>query len=140
MRSTSKLKEIFLNLLEVQVVSVLQDQTLRREKKMKNKSKIIEFIENLIELRNKKDDEGVEALLKEGRDKYVTLEDVTLAFMHIMRDLSTYVDVSQAIMEVRLRAIVESLPKDIQEDIYRKFDRAQDDLFYDEVTNDTENM
>lgn len=108
---------------------------------MENKNKILEYIEDIIYFKRHHDSEGMMALQREGKEQSVTLEDVGFAFIDLMDDLTKYVDISQALTEMRLRAIVECLPQAV--DIYRTFDEAEDDLFNlnyesEENTNDKE--
>lgn len=97
-----------------------------------SKNEILEYVEDIIYFKRHNDEESLVALRQEGRQKYVTLEDVGFAFLEVIDDLTKYTDVSQAITEVRLKAIVYSLPEEIQEEIYKKFEQAEDDLFIEE--------
>lgn len=92
-------------------------------------NRILEYIEDIIYMKRHNDKEGHEALRREGRDEYVTLEEAGHALLELMEDMSTYVDTSQAVTEVRMKAIVYSLPEEIQEKIYAQFNEAEDDLF-----------
>jgi hypothetical protein len=107
---------------------------------MDNKNKILEYIEDIIYFKRHNDSEGMMALQREGKGQSVTLEDVGFAFIDLMDDLTKYIDTSQALTEMRLRAIVECLPQAV--DIYKTFDEAEDDLFLnyesEENTNDKE--
>lgn len=93
------------------------------------KNRVLDYIEDILYFKKNEDKEGLEALKKEGREKYVTLEEVGFAFLEVVDDLIKYVDVSQAVTEVRLKAIVASLPEATQKLILAKFDEAEDDLF-----------
>jgi hypothetical protein len=103
---------------------------------MENKNKILEYVEDIIYFKRHEDKEGLAALQREGKAEHVTLEDVGFAFLEIMNDLTHYVDTSQALMEMRLRAVVECLPQ--AEQIYKYFEEAEDDLFinYESEEND----
>jgi hypothetical protein len=109
---------------------------------MKKNKRILEYIEDMIYLKHNNEQEALKVLQHEGRTEYVTLEDVGFALMDIVDDLANHVDTSQALTEMRMRAIVYSLPDDIQGKIYEAFDEAEDDLFTniesEETINDTE--
>lgn len=92
-------------------------------------NKLLEYIEDYIYFQTHRDKEGLEALKEEGREKYVTMEEVGEAIYSITSDLAKYSDTSQAIMEARVQAIVECLPKTTQNKIYKQFEDAEDDLF-----------
>lgn len=90
---------------------------------------VLEYIAETVDLLYKDDKKGLEALNEAGRDKYVTLEDVGNALLTLVNDLTQYTNTSQAITEVRMKALVYSLPEDVQEQIFKKFEEAEDDLF-----------
>lgn len=92
-------------------------------------NKVLDYIDDIIYFRKHDDKEGMAALMAEGEAEYVTLKDVATAVLDIVDDFTTFVDASQAINEVRLRAIVESLDEELQEKIKQKFMEAEDDLF-----------
>jgi hypothetical protein len=88
-------------------------------------------MENILYLRDQKD-EGLEEMLEETKDETVNLYDVAQAFIQVTDDLAHYVDVSQeasqGLQEIRLLAIIEALPEDVQTKIKESFKSAEDDL------------
>jgi len=84
------------------------------------------------------DKEGMATLMDEGKEKSVTLKDVSLALLQIINDLSYDTDVSQSIMEARLIAVINSLPEDIQSKIHTEFAEANDDLLVNLNLNEDE--
>ena len=110
---------------------------------MENKNKIIEYVEDILYFKRHNDSHGMMALRKEGKDEHVTLEEVGFAFLEILEDLTTYVDPSQAAMELRLRAIVDCLDDNTALRASDVFAEAEDDLFEnyesEENTDETEN-
>jgi hypothetical protein len=101
------------------------------------KNKILEYIEDIIYFKRHNDSEGMMALQREGKEQSVTLEDVGFAFIDLLDDLTKYVDTSQALMEMRLRAIVECLPQAAE--IYKTFEEAEDDLFINYESEENNN-
>jgi hypothetical protein len=92
-------------------------------------NKILDYINDIIYFQRHNDKEGMEALIREGEAEHVTLKDVGFAFIDIMDDFTAYVDASQGLTEVRLRAIVEGLDEKAISEIHKKFKEAEDDLF-----------
>lgn len=93
------------------------------------KNNIIKYVEGIVFFRDTNDKEGLESLRQDGKGEYVTLEEVGFALVEIIDTLASYTDLAEAIAEERLKAIVSSLPKDIQEVIHTKFDEVSDNLF-----------
>jgi hypothetical protein len=58
----------------------------------------------------------------------ITLAEVAEVFMEMQDDLVGYTDVSQALQELRLIAVIKQLPEDIQEKIKTEFKESGDDL------------
>lgn len=90
---------------------------------------IMDFIEDMIYFQKHKDEHGMAVLMEEGKAKHVTLDVVGEALLDIVNDVTTFVDTSQALQEVRLRAIIEALDPETQEKIKQTFIGADDDLF-----------
>lgn len=102
-----------------------------------SKNKILEYLEDIIYFKRNSDSEGMEALRREGRAESVTLEDVGFALIDIIDDLARHVDTSQALTEVRLRAIVDCM--DNAEEVHKAFAQAEDDLFLIDESEENEN-
>lgn len=98
----------------------------------------MEYLNDTLYYLRHNDEDGLRALKEEGANNYVTLEDVGQAFIQLVDELAQYVDVSQAITEARLKAIVENLPKEIQMKIYASFIEAEDDLFIEDEEGEEE--
>lgn len=96
-------------------------------------NKLLEYIEDLIYFQKHNDSHGFNALRDEGKDKYVSLFDASRAILGIIEDLTDYIDTSQAITELRLKAIVSELPPEIQTNIVKSFIEVGDDLFAEEL-------
>lgn len=93
------------------------------------KNKILQYLEDIIYMKRHDDKEGLASLQHEGEAESVTLKDVGFAFLSILDDLSTHVDTSQALTEIRLRAIVSCLDEETQIKILNEFIEAEDDMF-----------
>jgi hypothetical protein len=91
-------------------------------------NKILRFMEDIIYFRLNEDKEGMAALMAEGEEEHVTLKDVASATVAIVDDITSYIDAVQGLDEVRLLAVIESLPEDVQAKIAAKFEEAEDDL------------
>lgn len=100
---------------------------------------ILDYLDELIRCKKEEDIEGLEALEKDGETKYVTIKEVGEALLDVTESLAQYTEASQAVTEVRTRAIVECLPEEVQNDINKLFEEAGDDLLTyegDELNND----
>ncbi|AID17867.1 hypothetical protein JBP901_gp155 [Bacillus phage JBP901] len=93
-----------------------------------NSNKILAYIEDIIYLKRNHDGQGLLALQREGKEKQVSLEEVGFAFMSIMDDFTHYVDASQGLMEMRFRALVDSLDDETRARVLQQFEEAGDDL------------
>ncbi|UXQ88971.1 hypothetical protein Thu_128 [Bacillus phage Thurquoise] len=93
-------------------------------------NKILTYIEDIIYLKRNHDGQGLLALQREGKDKVVTLEEVGFAFMSVMDDFTHYVDASQGLMEMRFKALVDSLDDEIRAKVLQQFEEAGDDLLH----------
>ncbi|QVW29043.1 hypothetical protein [Bacillus phage SWEP1] len=92
-------------------------------------SKITEYIEQIVTAKLNHDGEMILRLQQDYTNEMVDLKDVGNAIVNAMDDLIIHIDTSQAIMEARLRAIVEQLPEEVQLNIYDDFKSHEDDLF-----------
>lgn len=92
-------------------------------------SKVTEYIEQVITAKLNHDGEMILRLQEDATDEIVDLKDVGNALIDAMDDLILHIDTSQAMTDARLRAIVEKLPEEIQNDIYDDFNAHEDDLF-----------
>jgi len=96
-----------------------------------SENRVLEVMQNILYLREQKD-EGLEEMLEETKDETVNLYDVAEAFLHTADALIEYVDASQeasqGLQELRLLAIIEALPEDVQAKIKQTFSEAEDDL------------
>lgn len=102
-------------------------------------NRILQYLEDIIYFKRHDDKEGLAALQREGETESVTLKDVGFAFLSIVDDISNHIDTSQALMEVRLRAIVECLDGEAAVEIYKIFEQAEDDLFTNITEGEEEN-
>lgn len=93
------------------------------------KNKILQYIEDIIYMKKHEDKEGMAALQREGEAESVTLKDVGFAFLSLMDSVAAHVDTSQALMEMRLLALVSCLDEEIQIKIQKVFAEHEDDLF-----------
>lgn len=91
-------------------------------------NRIIQYIEDTIYLKKNHDGEGLLRLQEEGREKYVTLEDVGQAFLNMADELTTFIDANQGLMEIRLLAVISALDTKAQADILKIFAENEDDL------------
>lgn len=97
---------------------------------MANKvSKITEYIEDVIYFKNHEDKEGLAALQREAEDHHVTLKEAGEAIMEVLDGVEELIAASQALMEIRLREVVEELDPWVQGRIKTKFTEANDGLF-----------
>lgn len=92
-------------------------------------SKITDYIEQIVTAKLNHDGEMILRLQQDYTNEIVDLKDVGDAIINAMDDLILHIDTSQAIMEARLRAIVECLPEETQLRIYDDFELHSDDLF-----------
>ncbi|AGY46626.1 hypothetical protein BigBertha_118 [Bacillus phage BigBertha] len=92
-------------------------------------SKITDYIEQIVTAKLNRDGEMILRLQQDYTNEVVDLKDVGDAIINAMDDLILHIDTSQAITEARLRAIVNCLPDEIQENIYYDFDAHEDELF-----------
>jgi len=94
-------------------------------------NRVLEVMKNMLYLRDQKD-AGLKEMLEDTKDETVNLFDVSQAFLNVTDDLAHYVDVSQeasqGLQEIRLLAIIEALPEDVQAKIKQTFSEAEDDL------------
>lgn len=97
-----------------------------------SKSKVRDFIEDYISYKMQEDEEQVKNLLEESKEEYVKLDEVGVALVDTMDDLVRMIDGSQALTEVRMKAIVNSLPEETREMVIAEFDAASDTLFTEE--------
>lgn len=97
-----------------------------------SENKILQYLKDTAYFLRHQDKEGLRALREESREEYVSLDDVGRAFIQLVDELGEYVDASQAITEVRMKAIVEELPKETQMKIHASFIEADDDLFVED--------
>lgn len=93
------------------------------------KNKILQYIEDIIYMKKHEDKEGMAALQREGEAESVTLKDVGFALLSLMDDVAVHVDTSQALMEMRLLALVSCLDEETQIKIQKVFAEHEDDLF-----------
>jgi len=93
------------------------------------KNKILQYIEDIIYMKKHEDKEGMAALQREGEAESVTLKDVGFALLSLMDDVAIHVDTSQALMEMRLLALVSCLDEETQIKIQKVFAEHEDDLF-----------
>lgn len=95
-------------------------------------NRVLEVMQKLLELQANEDQRGIMTLFKETKRESVTLKEVTEAFIQVTDDLAHYVDVSQeasqGLQEIRLLAIIDALPEDVQDKIKESFKSAEDDL------------
>ncbi|AIW03289.1 hypothetical protein CPT_Mater132 [Bacillus phage Mater] len=91
-------------------------------------NKLLQFIDDMLYFRKHGDKEGMAALLKEGEGQQVNMKDAAESLLSIVDDLTVYIDTVQAVDEVRLLTVIESLPLDIQKSIAEKFSEDEDDL------------
>lgn len=91
-------------------------------------NKLLQFIDDMLYFRKHQDKEGMAALLKEGEGQQVNMKDAAESLLSIVDDLTVYIDTVQAVDEVRLLTVIESLPLDIQKSIAEKFSEDEDDL------------
>lgn len=96
---------------------------------MANNNKVLQYLEDIIYMKRHDDKEGLAALQREGEAESVTLKDVGFAFLSIVDDISTHIDTSQALTEMRLKAIISCLDPETQIKILDEFVEAEDDLF-----------
>lgn len=80
-------------------------------------------------MKKHEDKEGMAALQREGEAESVTLKDVGFAFLSLMDGVAVHVDTSQALMEMRLLALVSCLDEETQIKIQKVFAEHEDDLF-----------
>jgi len=97
-----------------------------------SENRVLEVMQKILELKSNQDERGVMTLFKETKQESVTLKEVAEAFVQVTDDLINYVDVSQeasqGLQEIRLLAIIEALPEEVQTKIKESFKSAEDDL------------
>jgi len=91
-------------------------------------NRIIQYIEDTIYLKKNHDGEGLLRLQEEGREKYVTLEDVGQAFLNMADEFTGFIDANQGLMEMRLLTVISALDTKVQADILKIFAENEDDL------------
>lgn len=96
-------------------------------------NKVLRFMEDIVYFRVHGDEKGLAALMNEEPTESVTMRDVASALIQVVDELTAYVDAAQALDEVRLKAVIDCLPKEIQDNIARKFEEAEDDLLTQEL-------
>ncbi|QZA70307.1 hypothetical protein 278BB001_156 [Bacillus phage 278BB001] len=101
---------------------------------------IADYLKKLSECSNAEDATYVRML--EGRQE-VTLDQVAYAIRIVVNQLADYIEESteaaQKLQEMRLIAILEELPEDIQERVRQKFLEVDDDLLNDDNEGDNQN-
>ncbi|QZA69100.1 hypothetical protein 010DV004_163 [Bacillus phage 010DV004] len=101
---------------------------------------IVDYLKKLSECSNAEDATYVRML--EGRQE-VTLDQVAYAIRVVVNQLADYIEESneaaQKLQEMRLIAILEELPEDIQERVRQKFLEVDDDLLNDDNEGDNQN-
>jgi len=97
-----------------------------------SENRVLELMTEIIQLQANDDQHGIMRLFKETKQESVTLKEVAEAFIQVTDDLAHYVDVSQeasqGLQEIRLLAIIEALPEEVQTKIKESFKSAEDDL------------
>jgi hypothetical protein len=96
-----------------------------------SENRVLEIMEDILYLRDQQDT-GLEEMLEDSKDETVNLYDVAQAFIQVTDDLAHYVDVSQeasqGLQELRLLAIIQALPEEVQTKIKASFEASEDDL------------
>jgi len=95
-------------------------------------TEIIRYIDDYMYLKKMEDDNGIQSLQEEGNQEYVTIKEAGETLLNVIEDILRYVDTNQAVTEVRLKAVVSSLPGDVKFKIKELFQEAEDDLLEDD--------
>ncbi|QZA69661.1 hypothetical protein 035JT004_163 [Bacillus phage 035JT004] len=101
---------------------------------------ILDYLKKLSECSNA--EEATYVRMLEGHQE-LTLDQVATAMRTMVSQLVDYIDESneaaQKLQEMRLIAILEELPEDIQERVRQKFLEVDDDLLNDDNEGDNQN-
>ena len=100
-------------------------------------SKVINYVEKLIACTNK---EKRDALCESEGKEIITLNDAAHLTLRLVADIDDYFqdfhETAIKLQEMRLAAVIKALPQDVQENIKKKFEEAEDDLLNEDNEGD----
>ncbi|AXH71156.1 hypothetical protein BSP38_114 [Bacillus phage BSP38] len=99
--------------------------------------RVMEYVDKMVSCNT--EEERHELLEKEGKD-HITLDDAAHLVLQLSADLDDYFqefhETSVKLQEMRLAAVIQALPQDVQENIKKKFEEVEDDLLNEDNEGD----